>query len=280
MSRPCHGFFTHEKTKKVSNLPIIMAEMYDNKKHVEDTFTEENLSEHLKAAQKAELIELIKALKEIHQQKNAPLRLLDIGIGNGRVLKELHKLPEVWSILEHYKGIDIAQNCVQLSQQVINKLSITDKASVKRLDAINLSEIKQNYDIIISTWFTVGNFYPEDFSFQNFISGSYQLKNNAKLTKILDAAYNLLNPGGELIIGSMYIDNKPTRIKQENAYKNFGWEIITTEKDCFTATKDGWWSQRFTKQRVYDYLKNISKEKITFKLLDNYEYAMMVRIKK
>jgi len=33
-------------------------------------------------------------------------------------------------------------------------------------------------------------------------------------------------------------------------------------------------------QRVYDYLNFIPKEKISFTLLDTYDYAMMVRIKK
>jgi hypothetical protein len=90
----------------------------------------------------------------------------------------------------------------------------------------------------------------------------------------------MLNDGGEIVIGSMYIDNDETRKKQEDAYKYWGWGIITDKRDCFTASKDGWWSQRFTKQRVYDYLSFIPKEKISFISLDTYDYAMMVRIKK
>jgi len=97
---------------------------------------------------------------------------------------------------------------------------------------------------------------------------------------ILKQAYELINPNGELIIGSMYIDNDSTRKKQEDSYRHFGWTVITDERDCFTATKEGWWSQRYTKQRIYDYLSFIPKEKIYFLPLDNYNYAMMVRIKK
>lgn len=82
------------------------------------------------------------------------------------------------------------------------------------------------------------------------------------------------------MIGSIYIDNDSTRIKQEDAYRNFGREIITNEKDSFTATKDGWRSQRYTKEQIYNYLDFIQRENITFIPLDDYNYAMMVRIKK
>lgn len=106
------------------------------------------------------------------------------------------------------------------------------------------------------------------------------MSTNDKFTMILKQAYEMLNPNGELIIGSMYIDNDETRKKQEDSYRNFGWTVITDERDCFTASKDGWWSQRYTKQRVYDYLPFIPKENISFIPLDTYDYAMMVRIKK
>ena len=120
----------------------------------------------------------------------------------------------------------------------------------------------------------------DDFVFENYQPGSYDLSNNEKFSNIFRQAYNTLNPGGEIIIGSMYINNDETRKKQEEAYRNFGWEIITDERDSFTATKDGWWSQRYTKEQVYDYLDFIPRENITFIPLDDYDYAMMVRIKK
>lgn len=158
-------------------------------------------------------------------------------------------------------------------------MKVDKKVNVRLLDALKLKNINKKYDLIISTWFTVGNFYPFDFNFEKFKPG-YDMSTNDKFTTILKQAYDLLNPNGEIVIGSMYIDNEETRKKQEDAYKRWGWEVITDERDCFTATKEGWWSLRFTKQRVYDYLKFIPKEKISFIPLDTYNYAMMVRIKK
>jgi len=256
-----------------------MKEMYDDAKHVKDTFTESNLSEYLLQAQWAEFIELKKAIMELCKKRKSPLKILDIGIGDARILKHLVGIKEIWDCIELYEGIDIAQNCIDISTKVIKDLKIENKVNVKLLDAIKLKDLKKKYDLIISTWFTVGNFYPFDFKFENFKSG-YDMSTNDKFTMILKQASNLLNSNGEIIIGSMYIDNDETRIKQEDSYRNFGWTVITDEKDCFTATKDGWWSQRFTKQRVYDYLPFIPKKKISFIPLDTYDYAMMVRIKK
>ena len=257
-----------------------MTEMYDNPQHVKDTFTESNLSEYLLQAQWAEFVELKKVIVELYKKKKSPLKVLDIGIGDARILKHLVGIKEVWDAIEHYHGIDAAQNCINISNKIIKDLKIEKKASVQLLDAVKLKDLNQKYDLIISTWFTVGNFYPFDFDFKNFKSGEFDMSTNDKFTMILKQAYELLNPNGELIIGSMYIDNDETRKHQEDAYRNFGWKVITDERDCFTASKDGWWSQRYTKQRVYDYLTFIPKEKISFIPLDTYNYAMMVRIKK
>jgi hypothetical protein len=59
-----------------------------------------------------------------------------------------------------------------------------------------------------------------------------------------------------------------------------GMTVITDEKDSFTATKEQFWSQRFTRQKLFNYLDFISPDKFTFTDLDTYEYAMQVRIRK
>jgi len=256
-----------------------MVEMYDKTKHVEDTFNESNMPEYLLQAQWSEFIELKKVVTELYNKKGSPLIILDVGIGDARILKHIVGIKEIWNMIEHYDGIDIAQNCISISKKVIKDLKIEKKVGVNLLDAVKLNNLKKKYDLIISTWFTVGNFYPFDFSFKNFRPG-YDMSTNDKFTIILKQAYDLLKPKGELVIGSMYIDNEETKKHQEDTYKFWDWEIITDERDCFTATKEGWWSQRFTKQRIYNYLNFIPKNKISFIPLDTYDYAMMIRIKK
>lgn len=225
------------------------------------------------------MIELKKAIPEVALRTKSLLNLLDIGIGNARVLMELKRDKDLWGCIARYEGIDVAENCIDISRKAIEAYNAEDKAAVKLLDASKLKSLDRKYDLIISTWFTVGNFYPYNFDFDNFKPG-YDMRRNDKFSNIFKQAYDMLNENGEIIIGSMYIDNEATRKKQEDAYRDFGWDIITDGRDCFTATRDGWWSQRFTKQRIYDYLDFIDRGKISFIPLDNYDYAMMARIRK
>lgn len=254
-------------------------EMYDNDKHLEDTFTESNLSPYLLQAQWSEFIELKKAISEIYYHKNDLISILDIGIWDARIIKNLFPIEELWSKIKQYDWIDIAENCIKLSKEVFHKLGIADKTTATLEDATNIDQIGKKYDIILSTRFTVWNFYPTNFDFDDF-KPWYDMSENDKFSSIFEKAYNMLNDEWEIIIGSVYIDNEATRKKQEQAYKDFWWTVITDERDCFTASQDGRWSQRFTKQRVYGYLDFIPQEKIEFIPLDTYNYAMMIRIKK
>ncbi len=82
------------------------------------------------------------------------------------------------------------------------------------------------------------------------------------------------------MIGACYIDNNSTRLKQEESYKKMGMTVITNERDSFTATREGFWSKRFTQQKMLEYLHFVSPEKISFTPLDTYDYAMQVSIRK
>ena len=106
------------------------------------------------------------------------------------------------------------------------------------------------------------------------------LGKNKKFEIIFKNAYGLLNNRGEIVIGSCYIDNDDTREKQEESYTKMGLTIITDKNDSFTATKEGFWSQRFTRDKMLSYLSFVDPAKISFTPLDTYDYAMQVRIRK
>jgi len=256
--------------------------MYDDKNHL-GTFNEENLSEYLLQAQWAEMVELKKALCEINDRAQSKLEskldILDIGIGNGRIPKHLSGIEEIWDDVHSYEGIDIAQNCVDLSTRVARENGIEDKVRIRLLNATDIDKLDGEYEVILSTWFTAGNFYPEEFSFSSFRQG-YDLSSNRKFEMIFRKAYDKLRVGGEIIIGSIYLDNGMTRLRQEDAYKHFGWTIITDERDSFTASKEGWWSQRFSEEQIYNYLRFVPRENISLIPLDTYDFAMMIRIRK
>ncbi len=255
--------------------------MYDNDNTVRKSFDLDYISEYLIQAQWAELVELKKVITEISEKKNMPLTILDIGIGNARIPRHLYGIREVWEKVKQYDGTDNARACVDISNKEIERLNIGDKVFAHFFDATNLNEWKKNYDLVITTWFTAGNFYPDDFPFHNYKESGNRpdLTSNPKFTGIFANAYNLLNPGGEVVIGACYLDNNATRIKQEEAYQKMGMTVITDEKDSFTATREGFWSQRFTKEKLYNYLSFTETSKIYFTPLDTYDYAMQVRIK-
>lgn len=142
--------------------------MYDNTNTVQKSFDENYLSEELLQAQWAEFIELKKVIAEIYLKKGSPITILDIGIGNARIVKHLSAIPEMWDMIESYDGTDNAEICVNLSRNTVNKLKIENKVTVYFLDAVKLNQLQKQYDLIITTWFTAGNFYPENFPFENY----------------------------------------------------------------------------------------------------------------
>jgi SAM-dependent methyltransferase len=256
--------------------------MYDNENTVRASFDLNYISEYLVQAQWAEFIELKKIIDEIATSANKPVSILDIGIGNARVAKHLSGISEIWAKIAVYDGTDNAKSCIEISNKEIERLNISDKVSAIFADASDLDKWEKKYDLVITTWFTAGNFHPDDFQFDRYESAHKRLDlaANEKFTTIFRNAYNLLNQGGEVVIGACYKDNDATRLIQEETYKNMGMTIITDAQDSFTATREQFWSQRFTKEKLYNYLNFIPRDKFVFNSLDTYDYAMQVRIKK
>ena len=265
-----------------TNKTLLIMAMYDNENTVRASFDENYISEYLLQAQWAEFIELKKVIIEVAERKKAPITILDIGIGNARIAKHLSGIKDMWDKVELYDGSDNAIACVDISNNVIGQLGIKDKVTAFLLDAKDLDKWNKKYDMVITTWFTAGNFYPENFPFDSY-NGSVNrldLTTNEKFTNIFKNAYALLNPGGEIVIGACYYDNDATRLKQEESYNKMGMTIITDKDDSFTATKETFWSQRFTKEKLYSYLNFADPSKISFMPLDTYNYAMQVRVRK
>ena len=256
--------------------------IYETEDTVSRSFDQDFIPEELLQAQWAEFVELKKIITEQFHAKQRPISILDIGMGNARVPKHLCGIPEIWDMIGRYDGIDNAWPCINLSKKIIADLNIADKVSVQFLEAHLIHSLNRSYDLIITTWFTPGNFFPDNFPFDTYQVSKQRLNlsKNKKFERVFSAAYELLNPGGEIVLGSCYIDNDNTRKKQEAFYKKIGMTIITDAQDEFTATRERFWSQRFTKEKMRNYFSFVSPSKISFTPLDTYDYAMLVRVKK
>ena len=193
--------------------------MYDNENTVRASFDLNYISEYLIQAQWAEFIELKKVITEIADRNKRPVTILDVGIGNARIPKHLCGIKDIWHKVAFYDGTDNAMACVEISNKEIKKLDISDKVAAHYFDAANLDKWNKKYDMVITTWFTAGNFYPDDFPFDSYKDSGKKLNltTNEKFTTIFRNAYNLLHPDGEVVIGACYLDNAATRLKQEES---------------------------------------------------------------
>lgn len=257
---------------------VVETPMYDKPEHFKNF---DNLPEEMLRSQKAELALIKEIIRELSNSLGRTLRVLDIGVGNGRFLRELAEDAEVWSEVESYHAIDVADKCIDTTTALIRDEGI-QKVGIQKLDAVDLDKLDGSFDLIISTWFTVGNFYPEDFPFKDYEPGSYGMDENPKFTDIMNKAYNLLEQGGEIVVGSMYVDNDDTRVTQERIYVDtWDWEIISGPEDPFCATSSKWWSLRFTEDIFKRYVSPFAdSDQVTFVALDQDDFAMLGRVRK
>jgi len=264
--------------------------MYKNKK-IDRTLDERFMTSFLKNAQIAEFKELKNIVKEVYLKNKNFLTILDIGCGDGRFPILLSK-EHIWKKIKLFIGFDNSKIEIKKVKQTIERKKIKNKVKAIYFDATSLNKKSSNeifrnkYDLIICTYFTPGNFKPDEIKIKTGRNGlivSYPkncLKPNKKFVKIFKSAHKLLKDNGKIVLGTTYIDTNVNRLRQEEFYKKCGMVVITTKNDSFTATKEGFWSQRFTKERIYNYFPLVKRSNIKFIPLDNYNFAKMVLINK
>lgn len=263
--------------------------MYSSEE-VERTLNDNFLTDDIRNARKKELEFLQKELSELYDFFKTPLKIFDIGIGDGYVPINFEK--KLLENIKIYIGIDNSTRELEQCERNISKVGLSSKIKTFEFDATNLDDdsfcqkLSSPFHAIICTYFTPGNFRPDEIKleedkFGHITSYPAQVLNpNKKFQKVFSEAYKLLCEGGKLILGSTYIQSAATRLKQEEFYKNCGMHVITTEEDEFTATHEGFWSERFTDEKIYSYLNWIARENIKFVPLDKENFARMIVVTK
>lgn len=239
---------------------------------------------YLKQAQWAEHIELKKIITELCKTKGLPIDVFDIGVGETRVPTNLAEIPEIWNCIRSYYGIDIDYDILKTAEKNINEKNLEDKVCVRFRDARNLDWMIHDfpnlrYDLILCTYFTTGNFVPNSYSFkENAVLSDLDIK--IAFQSVFKTAYDLLQPSGKLILGSAYKDNESTARRQKEFYEKCGMTVISKPTDPFTATKEGFWSLRFSEERIRELFDFVEPEKVEIRPLDTYNFAQMVIISK
>lgn len=269
-------------------LPTKSYVMYDSEEATR-TLQTKFITPYHKQAQWAELTQLKIIVGDTYDTLGRPLTIFDIGIGHARVPLLLSEVA-TWNKIAKYVGVDNSETCIARAKRIIKTGGIANKVEVFLFDAkrlgLNSHEIlKKNYDLVICTYFTAGDFEPREIGIQTKENRLVDydinaLKPNKNFIAVFKGAFDMLSNGGKIVIGSIYRDNDFVRKIQEDFYKRCGMSIITSTKDSFTATKEGFWSERFSEQKIYNYLSWIPREKIEFIRLDDYNFALMVIINK
>jgi len=233
---------------------------------------------YLRQAQWAEHIELKKIITELYEKKGSPIDVFDIGVGEARVPVNLSEIEEIWNCIRNYHGIDIDRDILRTAGKNVRKYNISDKVKLEFFDARRLSkkiESNERYDSIFCTYFTAGNFVPDYYSFtKRAMLGDRDIKN--AFQRVFIPAYDLLRPSGKLILGSVYKPNESTVKRQIEFYEKCGMTIISKPIDPFTATKEGFWSLRFTEERIRELFDFVKTENIEIRPLDTYNFVQMV----
>jgi hypothetical protein len=253
------------------------------------TLNQEYTTPYHLQAQWAEYTKLKEIIGQLYQLKKRPLKVFDIGIGFARIPLLLRKV-KTWNKIDHYTGIEISPYCIARSRKAIAASRKDRKVQVVRFNALDLLRARKtfgiDYDLVLCTYFTAGNFKPDEIQLRVDKNGriikydASLLNPNEDFVSVFKGAFGLLRKGGKIFLGSVYCDTTLSRRMQEQIYERCGMKVITSSKDIFSATKEGFWSERFNKERIREYLSWISPSHIETVPLDDYNFANAIIINK
>lgn len=261
-------------------------------------------TEAIKKAQENEFAELIRIVPKLFSSLGRPLTVLDIGVGNGRTPQFLS--PDMRrGVIGKYIGLDLSRSELRAAEKKLgpgpaNSFTFVwgDARYPEMIRWPKSIDLRQPpFDLVLCTYFTAGNLRPEAISTET-VGGKPFLKlrsdgfiapypksclnPNRAFVNAFEWCWEKLRDGGAIVLGSIYIDNEMARLKQEEFYRNCGMTVITDSSHSFTATRQGFFSERFTDERLRYYLGacGIPWKNVSLIPLDEENFAQMIIIRK
>jgi len=196
------------------------------------------------------------------------LSIADIGCGDGyhgEIFGPASKL---------YHGFEISSD---MAEQSRNRWKGIKNSKVFEGDASTMKLKPNTYDIVWSLYFTPGNFRQE-FSDLSLYDDAY-LDANPAFIGIIDCFYKALKKDGKIFL-CVYKDIPKTEAMQREFYTTTGQTVITPLGSRFVATKEHFWSVRWTERSMLSNLKKCGIKPTQVKFNDLNDVAWLVEVTK
>lgn len=202
--------------------------------------------------------------------KGQNLRIADIGCGDG-YHGELFA-PDC----ELYHGFEISSEMANKTRDRWQEQGL-DNTAVFEGDAAKVELKPDSYDVVWSLYFTSGNFR-EEFSDLRDYDDAYLDKNPAFIG-IVGNFYDALRPGGKMFL-TVYKDKPETEKAQRTFYETTGQEVVTLLGSRFVATKENFWSVRWTERSMLSNLAECGIDPSQVQFNDLNEVSWLVEVTK
>lgn len=194
------------------------------------------------------------------------LSIADVGCGDG-----YHGL-NFGDTASVYHGFEVSERMAETASSRWEQANLPN-AKVFHIDAAE-AVLAATYDLVMFLYFTAGNFRD-----QRDISeySSDYLDSNPKFIRVLKKFHHALKQNGSMLL-TLYKDNPEAENAQRSFYSNTGQEIITPLGSRFVATKEGFWSVRWTEKSVLSNLAAacIQKHQVVFHELNSIAWLVEV----
>jgi len=204
----------------------------------------------------------------VERFQGQPLRIADIGCGDG-----YHG--EIFaSACDCYHGFEISSEMAHKTRVRWGNNGLKN-AAIFEGDAGKAVLEPNSYDVAWSLYFTPGNFREELDDIRKY-DDAY-LNQNPAFVRVISNFHNALRPNGRILL-TVYKDKPETEEAQRTFYTKTGQTLITPKGSRFVATKENFWSVRWTKESMLFNLKacGIEPEKVQFHDLNEISWIVEI----
>jgi SAM-dependent methyltransferase len=169
-----------------------------------------------------------------------PLRIADIGCGTG-VHGSLFG-----PTCDSYAGFEISPETAAIARMRWESEGL-GQARVWVGDAAELPLHGAPYDLVLCMYFTPGNIR-DPFGDFSLYTDDY-LDRNPRFIQVMSRFHQALRPGGRMLL-TVYKDLPEAEAAQRDFYVNTGQHPVTPRGTRFVATREGFWSVRWTRKSM------------------------------